>query len=162
MRETLGGPSKNHEQNLREDKQMSHYRHLVQEWFDAWNRDDGESAQRAMTTDTTSGYTTTGDRLSMDEWFEFRRRMRLAFPDLRVDVLDVLCEGERVAVQWRFRGRHLGPGPDGQPPTGEAVDFRGSTWWHMSADQIREGFDFWDFGALNRQLDEAAERQASH
>ena len=137
---------------------MSHYRHLVQDWFDAWNDDKGEALQRSMTTDQTYAYTTTGQRISMDEFFDFRRRMRMAFPDLRIDVLDVLCEGERVAIQWRFQATHLGPGPEGQPPTGEPVALRGSTWWHMSGNQLREGFDFWDFGALNLQLERAARR----
>ncbi len=44
-----------------------------------------------------------------------------AFPDLRLDVEDVIGEGEKVLVRLTIRGRHQGQFMD-LPPTGKEVD----------------------------------------
>jgi glyoxylase-like metal-dependent hydrolase (beta-lactamase superfamily II)/predicted ester cyclase len=46
-----------------------------------------------------------------------------AIPDLRMEVLDVLGEGDKVAVHWRLNGTFAGPGQfNGIDPTGARLD----------------------------------------
>ena len=52
--------------------------------------------------------------------------LRTALPDLRIELLDQLAEGDRVASRWRGSGTHTGPLrlPTGAvEPTGKDVAF---------------------------------------
>jgi predicted ester cyclase len=46
---------------------------------------------------------------------------RSAFPDMRIEIEDILAEGDKVAARMRLRGRNTGSF-QGMPPTGKAVD----------------------------------------
>jgi predicted ester cyclase len=71
-----------------------------------------------------------------------------AFPDLRMTVLDVMAEGDKVAVMWLFKGTHTGPGYGGLPPTGTPVEVRGITLWRIVDGRIQEEWTaFSDTGA---------------
>ncbi len=53
----------------------------------------------------------------------FFDEMNEAFPDLRMEVLDVLGDGDKVALHWRMSGTFAGPGKfNGIDPTGVRVD----------------------------------------
>ena len=47
--------------------------------------------------------------------------LHLAFPDLKVEIEDLLAEGDRVAVRLKWRGTFLGPFW-GRPPTGQPFE----------------------------------------
>ena len=50
----------------------------------------------------------------------WHRERRVAFPDLRYKLVDVVVAGDRAAVHWRAAGTQLGQfGP--VPPTGKAI-----------------------------------------
>lgn len=51
----------------------------------------------------------------------FFRMQRAAFPDMRMQVEDILASGDRVAVRVRYTGTHQGDFM-GMPPTGKRVD----------------------------------------
>ncbi|MCW5882037.1 MAG: ester cyclase [Anaerolineae bacterium] len=48
----------------------------------------------------------------------FLRALFVAFPDMRVDVHDVIAEGDRVMTRETWRGTHVGEWM-GAPPTGQ-------------------------------------------
>ena len=49
-----------------------------------------------------------------------------AFPDWKFEILDVLAEGERAAVEWRATGSFSGDGRfEGMEPNGASVDIQG-------------------------------------
>jgi predicted ester cyclase len=57
------------------------------------------------------------------EWFGNLFR---AFPDWRFEILDIVAEGERAAVEWRARGTFNGDGRfEGMEPNGASVDVQG-------------------------------------
>jgi steroid delta-isomerase-like uncharacterized protein len=71
-----------------------------------------------------------------------------AFPDLRMSVQQMVAEGDKVAVLWTFQGTHTGPGYEGLPPTGTAVEIRGMTIWRIADGRIKEEWTTWnDTGA---------------
>jgi steroid delta-isomerase-like uncharacterized protein len=52
------------------------------------------------------------------QWFV---TLRAAFPDMRMDVEDLIASGDKVVVRGRFSGTHRGEFM-GMPATGRAVD----------------------------------------
>jgi steroid delta-isomerase-like uncharacterized protein len=55
---------------------------------------------------------------------EFFRGLRAAFPDLRMEVEDVIAEGDKAVVRFRATGTHQGDF-SGIPATGRSVDIQG-------------------------------------
>jgi steroid delta-isomerase-like uncharacterized protein len=51
------------------------------------------------------------------QWLNMQRA---AFPDMRVAILDLVAEGDKVAKHWTFSGTHKGDF-GGIPPTGKQV-----------------------------------------
>jgi len=74
-----------------------------------------------------------------------------AFPDLKLEVEDVIAEGNSATIRWFARGTHHGDGL-GVEPTGKATAFRGMTWLRFENDILVEGWDCWNQGALMQNL----------
>ena len=76
---------------------------------------------------------------------------RLAFPDLRFTVDDLVAEGDRVVFRATMRGTHLGPFR-GVPPTGRRIEGAVLDVVRVEGGRFAEhwgGPDLWD---LLRQL----------
>jgi steroid delta-isomerase-like uncharacterized protein len=130
---------------------MNNARRLVEQWFEqGWN-ERNEAAQRSLLAPGVQGYATTGEEMPIEQFFEFRAALLDAFPDLKLELLDVMEEGDRVAIRWRADGTHSGDGL-GFPASGRVFGFVGSTWWRLEGDRICEGRDFWDQGAMREAL----------
>ena len=100
---------------------------IARRWFDeVWNARREEMIDELMA-DESVGHVETGDVVGRNEFKKMRAMFLAAVPDLRIDVEDVVAEGERAAVRWRVTGTHTGDG-FGFPGTGKAVAARGTTW----------------------------------
>jgi glyoxylase-like metal-dependent hydrolase (beta-lactamase superfamily II)/predicted ester cyclase len=76
-----------------------------------------------------------------------------AMPDLRMEVLEVLGEGDRVAVHWRMRGTLAGPGRfNGIDPTGARIDLRGVDLLTFRDGRIARNDAYTDNMTIARQL----------
>jgi len=74
-----------------------------------------------------------------------------AFPDLVVEVLDQLAEGDKVATRWRASGTHRGPFA-GIPATGRPVRIT-AMHLHLVVDgKLTEHWEEIDLLRLMRQL----------
>jgi len=58
-----------------------------------------------------------------------------AFPDLRLERLELVIDGERHADRWVLTGTHRGP-LFGMPPTGRQVRVEGATFTRLGADGL--------------------------
>jgi predicted ester cyclase len=74
-----------------------------------------------------------------------------AFPDLHVDVEDIVTEDDRVAVRWRVSMTHLGEHL-GFPATGKKGTLEGSTFLIVKGNQVMEGWNQMDLQALMQKL----------
>lgn len=74
-----------------------------------------------------------------------------AFPDLHVEVLGTVAEGDQVVVRWSACGTHLGDGL-GIRSSGRRVTFRGMTWIRFREGKMVEGLDCWNQAALMQVL----------
>jgi steroid delta-isomerase-like uncharacterized protein len=85
---------------------------------------------------------------------------RSTFPDLRITVMDVLAEGDRVAVQWTAQGTHHGAYGN-MVPTGAGVIVRGMDLVHIAGGRIVALHSFFDLLTVVRQLRAHAVRRST-
>jgi steroid delta-isomerase-like uncharacterized protein len=76
---------------------------------------------------------------------------RTAFNDFRLNLEDLLADGETVVARWSCRGVHKGE-LNGIAPTGKQFAITGVTIARFSSGKIVEGFVNWDALGLMRQL----------
>ena len=84
-------------------------------------------------------------------------RFRTAFPDLRFDADELVCEGETVACRSTMTGTHQGPlriGPmAGLPVNGTQIEVPHMHFFHYDADgRLTDLWHVWNTIALARQL----------
>ena len=77
-----------------------------------------------------------------------------AFPDVHVDVEEIITEGDRAAVRWRVSMTHLGD-PLGLRASGKKETMAGSTFVNIKGGQIVDGWNFMDLQALMKKLQTA-------
>jgi len=77
-----------------------------------------------------------------------------AFPDLAWEVLDLIADGDRVAVRWRATGTFAGPGTfQGFAANGARLEMEGCDVLTLNADQKIERLEAYvDSGDVARQL----------
>ena len=79
------------------------------------------------------------------------RGLQAAFPDARLDVEDVVIEGERFANRWTMRATHQGEFA-GVPATGKEVRLKGMSFGRVENGKIAEVWDQVDALGLMQQL----------
>src|SRR5688572_26893077 len=77
--------------------------------------------------------------------------MRRAFPDIRVDVDDVLAEGDQIACRLTAHATHSGDGL-GVPPTGRPVTFTALAWARWREGRMVEGWNEFDSASVMAQI----------
>ena len=71
--------------------------------------------------------------------------------DIRMEVLDQVTDGNRVAVEWSYTGTHDGPF-EGLESTGRSFEFRGASVFTVSGTKISACADYWDLAYLLKLL----------
>lgn len=76
-----------------------------------------------------------GQTLDRDGYVERVDYSRVAFPDLRFEMHDLVAAGDRVAVRWSAAGTQRG-GLPGVPASGRRLRFSGQTMYELRNQQI--------------------------
>lgn len=79
------------------------------------------------------------------------RTYRQAFPDHTYEILDLLEDGDKVAMRWRVKGTHTGPLGD-LPPTGKSIEIEGFAISRFANGRIQQVWQQWDNMGLMEQL----------
>ena len=99
---------------------------VVRRWFQAFNDRDLAAEEAARSADFVAHLPGAPAPLDGEGWKSFSGAFFAGFPDLRLEIEDLLAEGDRVAVRWTFRGTHrgefLGIAPTGKPVSMSAVE----------------------------------------
>jgi len=74
-----------------------------------------------------------------------------SFPDLRLEVLDVIEAGDQVAVRWQAEATLQGSG-FGMPASGSQVRFRGMTWLVIENGRITKSWDAWNLSQVIQEF----------
>jgi steroid delta-isomerase-like uncharacterized protein len=81
----------------------------------------------------------------------FYRNFRAAFPDIHIEVLHAMDDGDIAVAHCRVTGTHTGEGL-GVPPTHRSIDINGMTIARVSGGQIQEGWNYYHFIQMYQQL----------
>jgi steroid delta-isomerase-like uncharacterized protein len=76
---------------------------------------------------------------------------RTAFPDIRLNIEDIIAEGETVMARWSCRGTHKGD-LSGIAPTGKQFNISGVSIARFADGKMAEGWVNWDALGLMQQL----------
>lgn len=124
---------------------------VARRWFEeTWNQRSDVSIDELMS-ETSAGHVEGGEVHGPAAFREMRAMFLSALPDIRIEIEDVVAEGERAAVRWRAVGTHSGDG-FGFPATRQHVNVRGTSWLVIRDGRIVEGWDTWNLGGLLQTL----------
>ena len=130
---------------------------LVRRWFEqVWNQKSEAAIDEMFSLQGKShGFPEADAVLVGPEAFKgVHRSFCGAFPDLHVDVEEVVTEGDRAAVRWRVSMTHLGDHL-GFPASGKKETMAGATFVTIKGSQITEGWNYMDLQALMQKLQTA-------
>ena len=128
---------------------------LVKTWFEeVWNQGKEDAIDRLMAPDALIHDLPTADGAPMvgpAAFKPFYQRFRAALPDVRIQVVRTVVNGEFVAAHCRVTGTHSGD-TLGVPPSSRSVSFSGMAIARVRNGQIAEGWNCFDFLTLYQQV----------
>jgi len=81
----------------------------------------------------------------------FLQALFAAFPDIILDIKDLIASGDRVVIRYRFTGTHTGD-LFGAPATGKQVDFDGINIYRLEDKKVAEVWQLWDWAKVLDQI----------
>lgn len=121
-------------------------------WFqEVWNQRNTAIIPELMTPDAIGHLEGGQDIVGPGQFLLFQESIFAALPDIHIEVLNALSDGDDACILWSAKAVHSGHGM-GLSPTGKSVSFRGITWFHIINGRITEGWDCWNQGGLMSAL----------
>jgi steroid delta-isomerase-like uncharacterized protein len=132
------------------------YDAFMRRWFEeAWNQRRAEIIDEYLVPESVC-HADDGPIRGPDE---FRERMHTpllaAFPDLRIEVVGLVAQGDEVVTRWVATATHAGEGL-GFRATHEKVTMRGITWVRIRDGKLIEGWQHSNLPEVFQELSEAA------
>lgn len=127
---------------------------LVQRWFDeVWCQKRAEAIDELMAEDALGhGLGEGGMAIQGTRGFkEFHEQYCRAFPDIHIQLDEVLAERDLTAVRFTATGHHTGEGL-GLAPTGLPISITGMVFSRWRDGKIVEGWNLVDFPKMMQQL----------
>jgi steroid delta-isomerase-like uncharacterized protein len=128
---------------------------LMKRWFEeVWNQgNDGVIDELLAEDGVIHGLVdSTGKPVQgIEEFCEFHRQFRGAFPDIRITVEDIFSEGDKVVARCSVRGQHTGDHL-GFAATNAPIEFGGVAIARWKDGKIVEAWNHFDFLEMNKQL----------
>ncbi len=125
---------------------------IIREMYDAWNDKDLDRYASLATADARMTCVPFGAKLGFREYGEGWAR---AFPDGKVELVNLVAQGDMVVGEFTGRGTHTGvlKGPIGEvPPTGRRVEMSFVEVYRLRNGKISEGKVYFDAGPMLAQL----------
>lgn len=118
---------------------------------DGWNRGNISSFDEKIADSVLFHYAGSPRTLARDEMSQFVVRWREAFPDLRMDLEELLIEDNLAAIRGTLTGTHEGPWA-GAEPTGEQVSMALMMFFRFEDGRMVELWEVDDQLGFRRQL----------
>ena len=125
---------------------------FVHRWFEeVWNN-KSEAAVDEMLAEDGVGHGLPGGSIRGPEAFkQYQRQLLEAYPDLRVEVVDTVVEGDKIAARCRVTGVQQG-NLFGLTATNKPVEFHGMLILHVKDNKIVEAWNEFNFMEMYNQL----------
>jgi len=127
---------------------------LVRRWFEeVWNKGRAEAIDELFAADGLAhGLAADGSIVRGPAGFKpFHAQFRGAFPDMSIQIEDIIAEGDKVAVRCSVRGRHSGDHL-GVAASHSPVEFHGISIVRIRDGKIVEGWNNFDFMKMYQQI----------
>lgn len=128
---------------------------LTRRWFEeVWNQRQSQAIDELLAADSIAhglDATASAPEPGPAHFRRFWERFCGAFPDLRIEVEDVIAEGDKTAARFTFRGTHRGDHL-GPPASGKPILATGITLIRWRNGQIVEGWNEFDAMRLFQQI----------
>lgn len=128
---------------------------FIRRWFEeVWNNKREDAIDEMFAADGVANGLNdeNGNALRGLEGFKtLHRAFVSAYPDLKIEVLDTVVEGNKIAARCRVSGLHTGHGI-GVPPTNQPVEFTGMTIVHIKDEKIVEAWNEFNFMEMYKQV----------
>jgi steroid delta-isomerase-like uncharacterized protein len=135
---------------------------VVRQFFEALNRQDTERMDELV---SRNGYSLHFSGMPPMDWNankkEFLAPFAKAFPDLHRNIVDMVAEGDKVAVSLNVTGTYKGEF-QGIPATGKQVSFTAMDMLTISEGKITEEWATADMMGLMQQIGAIPPRSASN
>ena len=130
---------------------------LIEQWFkQVWNEGDEEAIDQLTAPDATAhGLRDAHGREIRDtaDFKELYRQFRASFSDIRIQVEQVITEGDLSAARCSVSGRHTGFAFN-RAATGRNVSFTGICMVRIRDGRIAESWNEFDFLTMLQQIDQ--------
>ena len=124
---------------------------LVRRWFEeVWNQGRVAGIDEMLADDAVI-HGLGANLQGPAEFKRFHSAYRNAYPDVTIDVDDLVAEGDMVAVRWSAIGTHRGDGL-GFPATGRRAQFTGMVFVRIKDGRLVEGWNNFDQLGMLQQL----------
>jgi predicted ester cyclase len=128
-------------------------REVVTEYFDALADRDPDRAVKTWKPGSIDDFFGIGELVAPDDIREYFRNLFAAIPDWQFEVLDMVAEGEKVAVHWRAKGTFTGTEKlEGFVANGRSLDLRGLDILTVEDGEIVANFAYTNAMELARQI----------
>jgi predicted ester cyclase len=137
------------------ESEIERNKRLSRTWFEeVWNkRNRAAIDQLADPNAVTFGLVESGQRGTIAQFVPFWEKYTSAFPDCRIDVEDVIAEGDKTCIRIRVKATHTGEGLGA--PTGNRVDLTGLILVRWRDGKIGEAWNEFDAYGLMQQLSQS-------
>ena len=129
---------------------------VVRTWFEeVWNQGKEEMIDRLFDAGNVAHGLPSADGSPMRgpaAFKPFYKNFRTAIPDIHIEVVRTLSEGDTVVAHCHVTGSHKGKGL-GVPPTGKSIDFWGMVIARIANGKILESWNTFDFLTFYQQID---------
>ena len=125
---------------------------IIREMYAAWNDKDLDRYASCATADARMTHVPFGTKLGFREYGEGWAR---AFPDGKIELMNLVAQGDFVVGEFTGRGTHTGTlkGPTGEiPATGRRVEMSFVEVYRLRNGKISEGRIYFDTGTMLAQL----------
>ena len=125
---------------------------VMHRWFEeVWNQHRESAIDELMTADAVAHGLGPEPVIGTAAVKPFVRGFSGAFPDLRIEIVRSMSQGDLVTVHIHCTGTHTGEGLAG-PPTNRSVVFEGMVMTQIRNGQIVQGWNCIDFLTLYQQI----------
>jgi steroid delta-isomerase-like uncharacterized protein len=122
---------------------------ILREFYDAFNEGDVERSAAQFALKCEYEFVPFGSaQRSRAEVLEGLRSWRSAFPDGRVDAMNIITSGSMVVVEWDSSGTWTGAPIRGEKPNGRRFDRRGCAVAEVESGKIVRCRDYFDRGNM--------------
>ncbi len=125
---------------------------LIRNFFEEWNNRDMDKLNERYAPNAKYHHPSLGAAsVSFEEAFEGIKMFWQAFPDLAVDIKDLIAKGDKVVVRFIGRGTHQGD-LGGIPAAGNKTEAAAIEIFHIENGKIIEAWEISDSLGLMMQL----------